>query len=157
MAGCHARQDVPGELCYKSRAMNLPINDHKRRLLDTTAVVLSSVCMLHCLALPIVLTVLPIVNVSLMDETTFHLVMMVVILPISLIALTIGCRQHKDRLTLILGTTGLTILTGTGLFGHVWFGLSGERIMTSIGGLVLASAHIQNYRCCRQDDCAHEG
>lgn len=95
--------------------MNMPINDHKRRLLDTTAVVLSGVCMLHCLALPIVLTVLPIVNVSLMDETTFHLVMMVVILPISLIALTIGCRQHKDRLTLILGTTGLTILTGTAL------------------------------------------
>lgn len=135
----------------------MPINDHKRRLLDTTAVVLSGVCMLHCLALPIVLTVLPIVNVSLMDETTFHLVMMVVILPISLIALTIGCRQHKDRLTLILGATGLAILTSTALFGHVWFGLSGERIMTSIGGLVLASAHIQNYRCCRQDDCAHEG
>ena len=112
--------------------------------------------MLHCLALPIVLTILPVVNVSLVDETTFHILMMVVILPISAIALTIGCRQHKDILTLTLGATGLTVLTLTALFGHQWFGLTGERFVTSAGGLVLALAHIQNYRCCRSNDCDHE-
>jgi len=124
--------------------------------MDTAAVVLSGVCMLHCLALPIALTILPIVNVSLLDESTFHLIMMAVILPISIIALSIGCRQHKDKLTLVLGSTGLALLTITALFGHDLLGLAGERIVTSIGGLILAAAHIQNYRCCRNDDCAHE-
>lgn len=124
--------------------------------MDAAAIVLSGVCMLHCLALPIALTILPIVNVTLLDESTFHLIMMVVILPISLIALTIGCRQHKDRLTLALGSAGLGILTIMAIFGHYLLGLTGERIVTSIGGLILAAAHIQNYLCCRNDNCEHE-
>ena len=131
-------------------------NNRRRKYMDTAAVVLSGVCMLHCLALPIALTILPIVNVTLLDESTFHLIMMAVILPISVIALTIGCRQHKDKLTLVLGSVGLGILTITAIFGHDLLGLAGERIVTSIGGLILAAAHIQNYLCCRNDDCAHE-
>ena len=131
-------------------------NNRGRKYMDTAAIVLSGVCMLHCLALPIALTILPIVNVTLLDESTFHLIMMAVILPISVIALTIGCRQHKDKLTLVLGSVGLGILTITAIFGHDLLGLTGERIVTSIGGLILAAAHIQNYRCCRNDDCAHE-
>ena len=131
-------------------------NNRGRKYMDTAAIVLSGVCMLHCLALPIALTILPIVNVTLLDESTFHLIMMAVILPISIIALTIGCRQHKDKLTLVLGSVGLGILTITAIFGHDLLGLTGERIVTSIGGLILAAAHIQNYLCCLNDDCAHE-
>jgi hypothetical protein len=130
--------------------------DQNRTYLDMAAVVLSGICMLHCLALPLVLTILPIVNVSLLDETTFHTLMLVVILPVSLVALTIGCRKHKDLLTLVLGIAGLGILTFTAIFGHDFFGLSGERLVTSLGGVILAAAHIQNYRCCRRDDCKHD-
>ncbi len=128
----------------------------KRGYLDTVAVVFSAVCMLHCLALPIIFTILPIVNVALLDEQSFHLLMLVFILPVSLIALSIGCRQHKDPLTLTLGIIGLGALTFTAVFGHDLFGLSGERLATSAGSLVLALAHIQNYRCCRKNDCQHE-
>lgn len=136
--------------------MDSQLNNRRRKYLDTAAVFLSGVCMLHCLGLPIALTILPIVNVTLVDESTFHLLMVAVILPVSVIALTIGCRQHKDKLTLILGSVGLVILTITAIFGHNLLGLTGERIVTSLGGLILAAAHIQNYRCCRIDDCAHE-
>ena len=136
--------------------MNQPANNQERALLDTAAVILSGICMLHCLALPVVLTIFPIFNVALLDEQTFHLVMLIVILPISLVALTIGCTQHKDRLTIVFGATGLSVLMFTAVCGHEAFGFTGERIITSIGGLILASAHIQNYRCCRRDDCDHE-
>jgi len=50
----------------------------------------------------------------------------------------------------------LTVLTVTALFGHDLVGIDGERLMTSIGGLVLAAAHIQNYRICRADSCDHD-
>lgn len=112
--------------------------------------------MLHCLALPFLLTLLPITKGAFMDEQLFHLLMLVLILPISLIALTIGCRQHKDRLTIILGSIGILVLAMTAFFGHDWFGLEGERIVTSLGGLILAGAHIQNYRICRHNECHHE-
>ena len=136
------------------RRMN--INDQNRSYLDAAAVVLSGICMLHCLALPLVLTILPIVNISLLDETTFHTLMLIVILPVSLVALTIGCRKHKDLLTIGLGAVGLGILAFTAFFGHEFFGLTGERFVTSLGGVILAAAHIQNYRCCRREDCDHE-
>ena len=102
------------------------------------------------------MTLFPILNIAVLDESTFHLLMIVFILPVSVVALAIGCRQHKDRLTLIFGVVGLSILTFTAVFGHDWFGMKGERIVTSFGGVILAIAHIQNYRRCREDDCKHE-
>ena len=134
--------------------MNQPANNQGH--LDAIPVVLSGVCMLHCLALPLLLTISPILNVTLLSETVFHVLLLVFILPTSVIALTIGCRSHKDRITLVLGALGLSILTITAFFGHQLVGLTGERILTSFGGLILASAHIQNYRCCRRDNCNHD-
>ena len=134
--------------------MNQPANNQGH--LDAIAVVLSGVCMLHCLALPLLLTISPILNVTLLSETVFHVLLLVFILPTSVIALTIGCRSHKDKITLVLGALGLSILTITAFFGHQLVGLTGERILTSFGGLILASAHIQNYRCCRRDNCNHD-
>ena len=128
----------------------------RERWLDGMAVIFSGTCMVHCLVLPLLVTVFPIVQGSLLDEQQFHLVMLLLILPTSLIALTIGCRKHKDRLTLILGTIGLSVLTFTALFGHDVFGFQGERIVTTFGGLVHALAHIQNFRCCRSVDCQHD-
>jgi len=128
-----------------------------RSILDGVAVFLSATCLLHCLALPILITLYPIAHSSILDEQTFHLVMLLLILPASLIALTIGCRTHKDVPTMVLGGIGLTVLTATALFGHDLVDIDGERLMTSIGGLVLAAAHIQNYRICRADHCDHDG
>jgi len=138
----HKHQNQPHELEVESK-------------LDRFAVFLSATCMLHCLALPILVTLFPIAQGSLLGEQSFHLILLVFILPTSLIALTIGCRKHKDIITIGLGTVGLSILTFTGLFGHEVFGELGERIVTTIGGLILASAHIQNYRICRADNCKH--
>ena len=124
--------------------------------LDSLGVILSGTCMLHCLALPVLVTLFPIVQGSLLEEQYFHLIMLGLILPTSLIALTVGCRKHKDPVTMALGATGLVTLTITALIGHELFGVLGERIVTTLGGLILASAHIQNYRCCRKENCQHD-
>ena len=126
------------------------------RWLDGMAVIFSGTCMVHCLVLPLLVTVFPIAQGGLLDEQQFHLVMLLFILPTSLIALNIGCRKHKDLLTLVLGTLGLSLLTFTALLGHDVFGDQIERLMTTIGGLILATAHIQNFRRCRAVDCQHD-
>lgn len=120
------------------------------------AVLLSGTCLLHCLALPILVTVVPISQGALvMDEKTFHLVMLFFILPTSGIALAWGCSRHKDLLTIGLGATGLTLLTILALFGHDLMSLTGERLSTSAAGVVLAAAHIRNFLICRRMDCDH--
>lgn len=130
---------------------------HVESWLDGFAVILSAACMVHCLLLPLALTVFPMMQGTMVDEEQFHLIMLFFILPSSLIALTIGCRKHKDTLTLALGATGLIILALTALFGHDWFGFLGERIATTVAGVILAGAHFRNFRCCRAADCHHEG
>lgn len=135
--------------------MNEP-QDRMRSRLDGLAVLLSGTCLLHCLALPLLVVSVPVLQGSaLMDEQVFHLVMLLFIVPTSAIALAWGCRKHKDLLTIALGCIGLTILTVTALFGHDWFGQTGERLVTSAGGIVLAIGHIRNFLICRRDDCTH--
>ena len=124
--------------------------------LDRIGVFLSATCLLHCLALPVLLTIAPITQAGLLDEQTFHLVLLWFILPVSLIALGIGCRQHKDLLILLLGGTGLSLLLFTGLVGHSILPPTAERGVTIVAGLILAAAHLRNFKICRATNCDHE-
>ncbi|MGK0400649.1 MAG: hypothetical protein ACJASJ_000802, partial [Candidatus Azotimanducaceae bacterium] len=98
--------------------------------LDRIGVFLSATCLLHCLTLPVLLTIAPITQTGLMDEQTFHLVLLWFILPVSLIALGIGCRQHKDLIIVLLGGTGLSLLLFAGLLGHTYLSPPTERVLT---------------------------
>ena len=124
--------------------------------LDRIGVFLSATCLLHCLALPVLLTIAPITQTGLLDEQTFHLVLFWFILPVSLIALGIGCRQHKDLLILLLGGTGLSLLLFAGLVGHIVLTPTAERGVTIVAGLILAAAHLRNFKICRATNCDHE-
>lgn len=135
------------------------IDDHNkaRARLDGIAVFFSGACLIHCLVLPLMVVSVPVLQGSaLLDEQLFHVLMLVFIVPTSALALFWGCRKHKDFFTLLLGGVGLTVLTLTALFGHDLFGLTGERLVTSAGGLILAAGHIRNFIVCRRDDCRHD-
>ena len=124
--------------------------------LDRIGVFLSATCLLHCLTLPVMLTIAPMTQTGLLDEQTFHLVLLWFILPVSLIALGIGCRQHKDLLILLLGGTGLSLLLFAGLVGHSILTPTAERGVTIVAGLILAAAHLRNFKICRATNCDHE-
>ena len=124
--------------------------------LDRIGVFLSATCLLHCLALPVLLTIAPITQTGLLDEQTFHLALLWFILPVSLIALGIGCRQHKDLLILLLGGTGLSLLLFAGLVGHSVLTPTAERGVIIVAGLILAAAHLRNFKICRATNCDHE-
>lgn len=124
--------------------------------LDRIGVFLSATCLLHCLTLPVLLTIAPITQTGLMDEQTFHLVLLWFILPVSLIALGIGCRQHKDLIIVLLGGTGLSLLLFAGLLGHTYLSPPTERVLTVVAGLILAAAHLRNFKICRATNCDHE-
>jgi hypothetical protein len=124
-------------------------------VLDRMAIILSGTCMAHCLLLPIIITLFPIVQGSLLEEEHFHGLFLIFVMPTSVAALFIGCRKHKHLMTAWLGTIGLTTLVIAAFWGHDWVGLNGERIMTTIGGAILALSHWFNYKHCRSIDCPH--
>ena len=127
-----------------------------RGTLDSIAVFCSALCIIHCLALPIFLTILPAINLYFLDHQTFHLILLLVVLPVSILALSLGCKRHRDAMTIIAGVAGLLMITAVAIFGHTLINQADEKFVTSFGSLVLAYAHIRNYQICRKSNCSHD-
>lgn len=121
--------------------------------LDGIAVAMSVACILHCLLAPVLIILFPILGSSLFADHHFHALLLLFIIPTSLLALYLGCRQHGDGSVLWLGIGGICILTVAALLGPETLGGYGEKLVTGVGGLVLAAGHVQNFRRCRAVSC----
>jgi len=121
---------------------------------DRFAVALSSLCAIHCIALPIAASVTPLLMSTInygntMHEFWFHQFILIFIIPVSIFALATGFRCHKKNLPMLLGGLGLSILVIVALFAeqlisqHV-ISQTGETILTVIGGIIHAAGHITN-------------
>ena len=117
-----------------------------RGIADMLGMALSGTCMVHCMLLPFAVAALPFLQYDILEEETFHILMLAVILPTSLGAFVFGAWRHRDMKTIALGLTALVLLILTAFFGHAYLGYVGERIATTIAGALLAAAHIINYR-----------
>ena len=125
-------------------------------VMDKTAIGVSIVCALHCAMLPITLVLLPVLAATPLGDELFHQAMLIGVIPLSLVALALGCRKHKNRKVAYWGWTGLVVLAFTTLFGHDLLGESGEKVATIIGAMIIAFGHFQNHILCCDDDCHNQ-
>lgn len=116
-------------------------------MLDKAAVTLSGLCLLHCLALPLLLIVLPFINAVSLDG--LHAEMLFVVIPVSSVALLLGFRRHGDRRILLAGVVGMVLLILGGTVAHDHYGVIADRTLTIAGALVLAFTHYRNSRLAR--------
>ena len=124
-------------------------------LLDRASIGLSVICVLHCFATPILLAFAPSLLALPVADEKFHAVLIFLILPASIVALTLGCRRHGDMSVFHWGCSGLIVLLGTLLLGHDLLGDSGEKIMTVFGSGLVVVGHVLNFRSCRTSACQH--
>lgn len=112
------------------------------RWLDGTAVALSTLCVLHCLTLPLLVAGLPL----LAEYTTehFHVQMLVIVLPLSILALAFGYRRHSNGRVVAAGSAGMLLLFIGATLAHSILGLAADRLFTISGALILAAAHFYN-------------
>jgi hypothetical protein len=123
--------------------------------LDRAAVILSGLCLLHCLALPFLLVALP--ALSTLSEGHWHAQMLAIAIPVSVIALAFGFRHHGSRYVLASGILGMLLLIAGGTFVHNRYGLAADRSFTMAGALVLAVAHYFNSRLVRHCSTGQPG
>ena len=129
-------------------------NETVRPLADKTAIGLSLLCVVHCLALPVVIVLAPAVSSLAIADESFHLWMVAVVIPVSAYALVLGCRKHRRMSVLVTGGIGLFVLAATPFAGHDLLGESGETALTLVGASLIAWSHLQNYRFCQgAPDC----
>ncbi len=125
-----------------------------RALTDKTAMSLSLLCLLQCLATPVLIVMLPGLAALQFDDEAFHLWMALAVLPISVYALTIGCKQHQRYRLLGVGLVGLLLLLSAVLLGEGVISDFQERALTVCGAVTIALGHYWNYRLCRrQQSC----
>lgn len=127
---------------------------------DKTAIGLSLLCTLQCLAFPILIVLFPSVSFLQLSSEGFHFWLMVAVIPTSIYALTMGCKRHKQARLFAIGLLGIACLLLAYFFGHDLLGKLGEKTLTLIGALIIAYGHYKNYRLCQHQencDCAsHE-
>lgn len=121
--------------------------------LDQWGVLISGICLFHCLLTPLAILLFPIVSLAFTTDESFHRMLLWLVLPTSVCAFSLGCFRHKDRGVLVLGSAGLIQMVLAAYLGHEALGETGERIATTAGALTLAMGHIRNYRLCREDRC----
>jgi hypothetical protein len=120
---------------------------------DKTAISLSFICTVHCLALPLIIVMLPSLAIFNLDDEIFQLWMVVAVIPISLYALTMGCKKHKKVGVMGIGAVGLAILIATTWLGHDVLGETGEKFFSVLGAAIIALGHLINHQLCRNSDC----
>ncbi len=121
---------------------------------DRFAITLSSICAIHCVALPIVASIIPLLATTVyhgnsIHDFWFHQFILIFILPLSIFALIAGYRCHKNLTPILIGILGLIILVLTALFAEFLIAkqiisYTGETMLTIFGGIIHAVGHITN-------------
>ena len=111
--------------------------------LDQLGIILSSVCLVHCIVFPIIIAALPAIATSLPADQWVHPVLLATALPVTGFALWRGFRAHGDSRSSWLGALGLVLIAVALLSG---VGFLVETVLTVLGGLLVTSAHIFNWR-----------
>jgi hypothetical protein len=118
--------------------------DIRIRRWDAIGVVVSAACILHCIAVPLLLGLLPALGLGFLAKDGFHQILAVVVLLVAAVAFVPGYRLHKKNGVLVFGLSGVVLLGGAAFYPDLPTGV--EAIITSSGGALLVTAHILNRR-----------
>ena len=145
----------------------------KKQFSDKLSICLSVCCILHCIALPFLILLIPSVASFWINDESVHVVLVLLAIPISLFAMGVSLRKHHNYKCIALALVGLALLVlaifmhdigfgaehenlehgkdehGKDEHGHEEHGGLGETletIFTVLGGLILLSAHFLNIK-----------
>ncbi len=118
--------------------------------LDKLAINLSLLCVVHCLALPVMLALLPTIVAPFLAQEGLHLWLIIAVVPTSIYSLALGCNKHRRITVFLIGLLGLCCMLIAIVFGHDYFGENGEKAFTLLGSTFIIFAHVRNFKLCQK-------
>ncbi|KPF87892.1 MULTISPECIES: MerC domain-containing protein [unclassified Novosphingobium] len=115
--------------------------DIVRGRFDRLGVLISGLCMVHCVAGLFLIGVLGLGGGVLLNPA-IHRFGLVAAFLVGMVTIGAGALKHGHRLPLALGTTGLALMAAAIVSDHG----TGEALLTICGVVLVASAHIVNLR-----------
>jgi uncharacterized membrane protein YfcA len=116
---------------------------------DRIGVFASAACFVHCLATPIVLSLLPVYAHLLPSEEHTHRILALFITIVGAVAIVTGYRRHKRPSVLLLMGAGLALIFAGAFFGDRLPSHWAEVAITLAGSCCLIAAHRKNHTFCR--------
>lgn len=116
------------------------------RYLDRIAITLSTICIVHCLAMPVLVAALPVLAVAFGTDGHFHALMLWLVVPTSALGFGLGYKVHGNAAIVATGTAAVVVLAIVALWGHDHWNRTVEIGVNVIASLLLASAHWRNFR-----------
>lgn len=114
--------------------------------LDRLGVWITSLCAIHCLLLPILLPLAPLIASSFVASAWFERVILSASILVGFAALFIGFHKyHRQLYPLYSLTLGGLIYWNKHMFGEAY-----EPITIGVGALFIISAHLVNLRLCKK-------
>jgi Kef-type K+ transport system membrane component KefB len=118
-------------------------------VMDNLGIIASAICLVHCLAMPFVIALLPVLGLQFLESHESHVFLAAFIWAFALFAIVPGYLKHR-KIQILIGTgLGLALVTLGVMFGHALFGEKGELICLSIGNLTLVAVHWKNRGLCK--------
>lgn len=116
-------------------------------ILDKLGIWVSSLCALHCLALPVVVPLLPLIGSTFFAQLWFERTILSISLVIGTVALLSGALKYHGRFyPIALLATGGLIYWFKDIFGE-----NGEPFTIAVGAMLIVAGHWINMRLCRQN------
>lgn len=114
----------------------------KRRTLDDVAIALSGICLVHCLASAVIVTLLATVGGMILNPI-IHEIGLSMAMGLGAVALGQGVMKHGYLIPAAVGSLGLGVMAGAMTLPH---GGSDEIVYSIIGVMVVALGHDLNRR-----------
>lgn len=123
---------------------------------DFWGIVISGLCVVHCVAVPLVILIFPALGLRLLpEEDITHAVLLAFILGVAGVAFINGYRVHGQWRPVVWLVAGLILVIYATFFAHKQLGHNWEPVFAIAGSLCLIRAHYLNHTC-KKCEVAHQ-
>ena len=129
--------------------MNTKISAKTHSHLDTVGACVSFACAVHCIALPLVITLLPLLGLGFLAGHAFESAMLIISVSLATASLCWGSSIHGNRQILLFLLAAILLFS----IGFFMFEGTNHWVLIGLGGFCLMTGHILNRRMCHA--CGH--
>lgn len=159
----NAREETTGDSCcgHESEHDHEPSQAHIHEQsgfsrtvlsLDNLGIAASVLCLIHCLAMPFLIAILPFLGLKFLDSHESHIWLGSAIIAFALFAIVPGYWKHKKVGILAGMVVGVGLVMVGSYFSHIFALEEVELPVVIAGNLTLVTTHILNMRqvrsCC---------
>ena len=116
-----------------------------QEFVDNTGACLSFACAIHCMAMPLLITVLPLIGLGFLANERAELVLITIAIGLAIGSLAWGVRLHRSWRAFLILIVALAFIATARTAVEGTF----EVVFYSIGAISLASAHLVNRHLCK--------